>query len=360
MWTRNSRSGRIGARRRASRPQRGFRAEQGEVFDGRPKTARPSASFLSLTVQLALLHEVGRLQPLHQPHQEALPSHSPRPQIAPVPDAPEASSSRPVFPCGPLCDGKDRSQSGNDIIGFPHPALTTARSLQFAFRHKSLTPLCPRGMQTARARGLRRPGVQARPLLSTAPPAVSCSTGNSTWRDSPPSAASRSGPPSMRSRPNHRTMSLDAVANEGVASSGTGSTPGGDVDPFSLVEEDMAKLSTDIRTLVGSDHPILQKIAAYFFDRPYQVRSHVWHSVVWEMCVPQREGERDDRTRARRCPVVPRARPPHTIPPSSSLTPSLYPISLPLTTHHCRASVSGPPSSCSCLLPPDTQPVSSQ
>jgi geranylgeranyl pyrophosphate synthase len=38
------------------------------------------------------------------------------------------------------------------------------------------------------------------------------------------------------------------------------------VDPYATVREDMRSMADNLKGLVGSDHPVLRKIAAYFFD----------------------------------------------------------------------------------------------
>jgi hypothetical protein len=38
------------------------------------------------------------------------------------------------------------------------------------------------------------------------------------------------------------------------------------VDPYATVRDDMASMADNLKGLVGSDHPVLRKIAAYFFD----------------------------------------------------------------------------------------------
>lgn len=38
------------------------------------------------------------------------------------------------------------------------------------------------------------------------------------------------------------------------------------VDPYATVREDMRSMADNLKSLVGSDHPVLRKIAAYFFD----------------------------------------------------------------------------------------------
>ncbi len=40
-----------------------------------------------------------------------------------------------------------------------------------------------------------------------------------------------------------------------------------DVDPFELIQGDLAKLSKNIKDLLGSDHPVLATVARYFFDQ---------------------------------------------------------------------------------------------
>ncbi len=40
-----------------------------------------------------------------------------------------------------------------------------------------------------------------------------------------------------------------------------------DVDPFELIQGDVAKLSKNIKDLLGSDHPVLATVARYFFDQ---------------------------------------------------------------------------------------------
>ena len=37
-------------------------------------------------------------------------------------------------------------------------------------------------------------------------------------------------------------------------------------DPFQLVEKDLSSLSQGIKSLLGSDHPVLESCARYFFD----------------------------------------------------------------------------------------------
>lgn len=38
------------------------------------------------------------------------------------------------------------------------------------------------------------------------------------------------------------------------------------VDPFVLVEKDLSNISAGIRELLGSDHPVLESCARYFFE----------------------------------------------------------------------------------------------
>merc|ERR1719453_2669513 len=38
-------------------------------------------------------------------------------------------------------------------------------------------------------------------------------------------------------------------------------------DPFALVEEDIIALAGGIKHLLGSDHPVLESCAKYFFDQ---------------------------------------------------------------------------------------------
>jgi hypothetical protein len=37
-------------------------------------------------------------------------------------------------------------------------------------------------------------------------------------------------------------------------------------DPFAMVEGDLSQLTSSIRTLIGSDHPVLMTVAKYFFE----------------------------------------------------------------------------------------------
>ena len=39
-----------------------------------------------------------------------------------------------------------------------------------------------------------------------------------------------------------------------------------DVDPFAVVSRDMKRLNESIKTMLGSDHPVLSTVAQYFFD----------------------------------------------------------------------------------------------
>ena len=39
-----------------------------------------------------------------------------------------------------------------------------------------------------------------------------------------------------------------------------------DVDPFTIVSSDIRRLNKSIKELLGSDHPVLDTVAQYFFD----------------------------------------------------------------------------------------------